>query len=55
MKNSGDNEKIFERLAEVDDDLLDVALNVDNADKLEKYASAKSRTKKSIFIKYFIS
>lgn len=51
MKNSRDNEKIFERLAEVDDDLLDVALNVDNADKLEKYASARSRTKKSIFIK----
>ena len=51
MKNSRDNEKIFERLAAVDDDLLDVALNVDNAYKLEKYASAKSRTKKSIFIK----
>ncbi len=51
MKHSNNNEKIFEHFTEIDDDLLEVALKVDNADELEKYSNAKSRTKKSIFIK----
>ena len=50
MKHSKNNEEIFERLADVDDDLLEAALKVDNANELEKYANTKKHSKSPMLI-----